>query len=61
MATITLTYDANDSMTQKALDFFLSLGLFKTQTKKKKTSLDRAFDDIEKGRVYRLITPVKAN
>jgi uncharacterized protein YgfB (UPF0149 family) len=61
MATITLTYDSQDSMTQKALDFFLSLGLFQPSIKKKKTSLDRAFEDIEKGRVHRLITPAKAN
>lgn len=32
MATITLTYDARSSLAQKALDFLLSLGLFKTGT-----------------------------
>ena len=31
MATITLTYDARSSVAQKALDFLLSLGIFKPQ------------------------------
>jgi len=55
MATITLDYDARSIQAQKALDFILSLDLF--QRKEKKSSFERAMEDIEKGRVHRLITP----
>ena len=55
MATVTLNYDARNVQAQKALDYILSLGLF--QKKEKKSSFARAMEDIEKGRVHRLITP----
>ena len=32
MATITLNYDANSDVAQKALDFLLSLGVFQKRT-----------------------------
>jgi hypothetical protein len=53
--TITLSYDTQNSIAQKTLEYILSLGVF--QEKKKKTSFERAMEDIEKGRVHRLITP----
>jgi len=49
MATITLDYDARNSLAKKIVEFVLSTGIF--LEKKKKTSLERAFEDIEKGRV----------
>jgi hypothetical protein len=49
MATIVLDYDARNENAQKALDFIFSLGLFKE--KKKKTGIEKSFEDIEKGRV----------
>ena len=55
MATIILDYDARNVQARKALDFILSLGLF--QKKEKKSSFERAMEDIEKGKVHRLITP----
>ncbi|MDR2145946.1 MAG: hypothetical protein LBE91_05770 [Tannerella sp.] len=55
MATITLDYDARNINARKTLDYILSMGFFKI--KKQKTSLEKAFEDIEKGRVHRLITP----
>ena len=55
MATVTLNYDAHNTQAQKALDFILSLDLF--QKKERKSSFERALEDIEKGRVHRLITP----
>jgi len=55
MATITLDYDTHNSQVRKTLGFILSLGLF--QKKEKKSSFERAMEDIEKGRVHRLITP----
>jgi hypothetical protein len=48
MATIVLDYDARNVQAQKALDFILSLEIFKE--KKKKTGIEMAFEDIEKGR-----------
>jgi len=59
MATITLTYDAQNQLVQKTLEYILSMGFFTAKKKAKKTGIERAFEDIEKGRVYRLITPTK--
>ena len=53
--TITLSYDTQNSIAQKTLEYILSLGVFKE--KKKKTGLDKAFEDIEKGRVFYLNGP----
>ena len=52
MATITLTYDARNSVAQKALDFILSLGIFHQKTSvvstaEKKTR--KAIAEIERG------------
>ena len=55
MATITLNYDVHNEQAQKALDFILSLGIF--TAKKKKTGIEQAFEDIEKGRITRIYTP----
>ncbi|GHS93939.1 hypothetical protein AGMMS50239_11370 [Bacteroidia bacterium] len=57
MATVTLNYDANSEQAQKTLKYILSMGFFTTEKKIKKTGLELAFEDIEKGRVHRLITP----
>jgi len=57
MATIVLDYDASNVQAQKALDFILSLGIF--NEKKKKTSIEKAFEDIEKGRVTFVNGPKK--
>jgi len=57
MATIVLDYDAHNVQAQKALDFILSLGVFKE--KKKKTEIEKAFDDIEKGRITFINGPNK--
>jgi len=52
MATITLNYDARNVQAQKALDSLLSMGFAKVQpSSMKRTSLERAFEDIEKGRI----------
>ena len=57
MATITLNYNARNAQAQKTLEYILSMGLFKIDEKVKKSGLKLAFEDIEKGRVHRLITP----
>ena len=38
MATIVLNYDARNTQAKKALEFILSLGVFKTQTLKKNST-----------------------
>jgi hypothetical protein len=57
MATIVLDYDVKNVQAQKALDFMLSLGIF--EVKKKKTGIEKAFEDIEKGRVTFINGPKK--
>jgi hypothetical protein len=52
MATVVLDYDVRNEQAQKALDFMLSLGVFK----KEKTGIEEAFEDIENGRVTRVFT-----
>jgi hypothetical protein len=59
MASVTLTYNARNAQAIKTLEYILSMGFFKADKKAKKAGLETAFDDIEKGRVYRLVTPKK--
>lgn len=48
MATIVLDYDVHHVQAHKALDFIFSLGIF--TEKKKKTCIEKACEDIEKGK-----------
>ena len=57
MATIILDYDSHNVQAKKALDYILSLGIF--TEKKKKTGIEKAFEDIEKGRVTFINGPKK--
>ena len=57
MATVVLDYDVHNVQAQKALDFILSLDFF--TVKKKKTGLEKAFEDIEKGKVAFVNGPKK--
>ena len=57
MATITLNYNDKDVRVQKTLEYILTMGFFTTDKKIKKSGLESAFEDIEKGCVHRLITP----
>jgi len=52
MATVTLNYDPHNILAKKILDFILSIGVF--EEKKEKTRLERAFEDIEKGRIQKI-------
>jgi len=53
MNTITLHYDAKDTIAKKALDFLLTLGVFKTDESpcESVTELDLAIKDVESGKV----------
>ena len=57
MASITLNYNARNVRAQKTLEYVLSMGFFTVEKKVKKSGLELAFEDIEKGRIHRLITP----
>jgi hypothetical protein len=49
MDTITLGYDANNTVAQKTIKYILSTGLFKE--KKHLSGLDEAMDDLKQGRI----------
>ena len=53
MTTITIQYNTGDSVAKKALDLFLSLGIFKLVDVQDQTAtaLDLAIQDVEEGRV----------
>jgi len=57
MATITLNYNERNVRARKTLEYALSLGFFSIKKKVNKSGLDQAFEDIDKGRIHRLITP----
>ncbi|MDR0792274.1 MAG: hypothetical protein LBE82_03115 [Chitinophagaceae bacterium] len=59
MATVVFNYDEHNPIAQNTLDFLKSLGVFKMQ-KRKMTSIEKAMEDIEKGRVYRIINRAKS-
>ena len=48
MATITLRYDARNTIAKKTIDYILSLGVFE-----KRTELDEAIEDAKMGRIHR--------
>ena len=54
MATITLKYDAKNVQVQKTLEYILAMGFFCVENKREKTGIEKSFEDIEKGRVYRV-------
>jgi hypothetical protein len=59
MSTITLTYDENNSLTQKVLDFLLSLGLFKKEQTFRLSRFEQSMHDIENGDVFYINGPKK--
>ncbi len=55
MATITLTYNSRNVYAQKALDYILSLGVFKTKEVTKQPRLkavERSLAAAERGEIY---------
>ena len=51
MATITLEYDGRNIVFKKLIEAFIALGATAKVEKKKPNGLDKAIEDIEKGRV----------
>jgi hypothetical protein len=58
MATITLSYDARNKNAKMRINSIVKSGLA-TVEKSKKTGIELALEDIEKGRVYRVHTAKK--
>ncbi|MDR0874115.1 MAG: hypothetical protein LBN27_11725 [Prevotellaceae bacterium] len=59
MNTIVLTYDESNSLTQKALDLLLSLGLFKKEETPRLSRFEQSMRDIEQGNVFYINGPKK--
>ena len=55
MAKITLEYDARNPVARKTLAYILSIGF--SEVKQRKTGLEEALEDVEKGRVTTIHTP----
>ena len=59
MATITLQYNARNSKAKNLLNYVLSTGLL-TPNVENKSGLAKAFEDLEKGRIYHSVRKSKA-
>ncbi|MDR2465803.1 MAG: hypothetical protein LBD35_00290 [Prevotellaceae bacterium] len=55
MAKITLEYDDSNPIARKTLAYILSIGF--SEVKPRKIGLEKALEDVEKGRVTRIYTP----
>jgi hypothetical protein len=51
MATITLKFDARNTIARKAIDFILTLGVFKVKEEEGNKSMKKAMLDIREGRI----------
>ena len=58
MATITLNYNVRNSKAQNLLNYVLSTGLLVPKVEEK-SSLAKAFEDLEKGRIYHSVRKSK--
>ena len=54
MATITLHYDARNSIAAKAIDYVMSLGVFETENRQYTDTFKRSVEEMQYGKTYRL-------
>ena len=54
MATITLNYDARNSIAVKTIRYVLSLGLFNKQETRTTYSFDKSIEELKSGKTHRL-------
>ena len=56
MATLTLNYDARNTMAVKTVQYILSLGIFSTEKKLPRTTLSfkKSMQEMEAGKTFRL-------
>jgi hypothetical protein len=59
MATITLKYNSRSSKAKNLLNYVLSTGLL-TPNIEHNSGLSKAFEDLEKGRIYHSVRRLKA-
>jgi len=58
MATITLKYNTRNSKAKNLLNYVLSTGLLMPNIEKK-SSLEKALEDLDKGRIYHSVRKIK--
>jgi len=59
MATVTLKYNTRNPKATNLLNYVLSTGLFASAIDKK-SGLDKAFEDLERGRIYHSVRKSKS-
>jgi hypothetical protein len=56
MTTITLKYNESNPIASKTIELIMSLGVFEMK-KSKKDGIEKALEDVEKGRIKLIHTP----
>ena len=51
MATVTLNYNAHNSLAVKTLEYILSLGVFRVEKTEKVSEIEMALQEIKKGKI----------
>ena len=54
MATITLNYNARNTIAVKTIEYVLSLGVFKTEEKQPTDSFNKSIKEMQSGKIHRL-------
>jgi len=54
MATITLNYNARNTIAARTIEYVLSLGVFKTEEKQSTDSFNKSIKEMQSGKTYRL-------
>ena len=54
MATITLNYNARNTIATKTIEYILSLGVFKIEEKQPTESFDKSIKEMQSGKTYRI-------
>jgi hypothetical protein len=54
MATITLNYNARNSIATKTIEYILSLGVFENKKKQPTDSFNKSIKEMESGKTFRL-------
>jgi len=53
MATLTLNYNARNSLALRTIEYILSLGVFKTEKTEKMSEVEMALQEVENGKINR--------
>ena len=55
MATITLSYNVNNPIASKTIEYIMSLGVFKIEEKQPTDSFQKSINEMQSGKTNRLI------